>query len=53
MTNPNLTVVAKCRASNPCVFSRSDLFLDIRITNNGTTNVGFPLAFVQKERPGD
>jgi hypothetical protein len=51
MTSPNLTVVAKCRASNPCVFNGSDLFLDIRITNNGTTNVGFPLAFVQKGGP--
>jgi hypothetical protein len=51
MTNQLLTITAKCRGVDPCVFEGKDLFLDIRITNNGKSTIGFPLAFVQKAGP--
>lgn len=51
MTNPQLTIEAKCRANDPCLFDGHDLFLDVRITNNEQVDVGFPLAYVQKTGP--
>ena len=51
MTNPNLTIEAKCRASDPCLFEGRDLTLDVRITNHERVDVGFPLAYVQKTGP--
>lgn len=51
MTNQLLTITAKCRGSDPCQFVGKDLFLDISIRNNEKTEIGFPLAFVQKTGP--
>ncbi len=51
MTNPLLTITAKCRGNDPCLFEGQDLFLDIRITNNHRSELGFPLTYLQKTGP--
>ncbi len=51
MSNELLNVKAKCQGNDACVFEGRDIFLDIQITNTGTTAVGFPLEFLQKVGP--
>ena len=51
MTNQQLTIAAKCRANDRCLFEGNDLFLDISISNNENIEIGFPLAYVQKTGP--
>jgi hypothetical protein len=51
MTKPLLTVAARCRANEQCLFEGQEMFVDIAITNNQETEVGFPLEFVQKNGP--
>jgi len=51
MTNELLTVTAKCRENDQCLFEGQDMFLDISITNNSEKAIGFPLAYLQKTGP--
>ena len=51
MTNEQLSINAKCRGNDRCLFEGADIFLDITITNVGTTEVGLPLAFLQQTGP--
>ncbi len=51
MKNQLLTVKAKCKGNDQCLFEGQDIFLDIRITNNQDSGIGFPLAFRQKTGP--
>jgi hypothetical protein len=52
-TNQNqmLAISANCRGNEECLFDGQDLFLDIKITNQHNSAVGFPLAFRQKTGP--
>jgi hypothetical protein len=51
MSNPSLTIAAKCRDTEKCIFEGKDLFLDIAIGNFEKRPVGFPLAFLQGAGP--
>lgn len=51
MTNELLTITAKCRQNDQCLFEGQDMFLDISITNNHNSAIGFPLAFCQNTGP--
>ena len=51
MTNQLLTISAKCRGNDQCLFEGQDMFLDISITNNQKIEIGFPLAYLQETGP--
>jgi len=51
MSDQILTVSAKCKATDQCLFEGTDLFIDISITNNTKSDVGFPLAYIQNSGP--
>lgn len=51
MTNELLAITAKCRENDQCLFEGQDMFLDISITNNHKSGIGFPLAYLQKTGP--
>ncbi len=51
VSNSLLIVDAKCRSNAECLFEGQDIFLDISITNNQKTEIGFPLSFLRKTGP--
>jgi hypothetical protein len=51
MDNQQLTVKAKCRGNDQCLFEKSNILLDISITNNQKVEIGFPLEYVRKTGP--
>jgi hypothetical protein len=51
MSNPSLTIAAKCRDTEKCIFEGKDLFLDIAIGNADTRPIGFPLELLRQAGP--
>ncbi len=51
MKNQLLTIKAKCRGNDQCLFEGKDLFLDISIINNQEIEIGFPLEYVRARGP--
>ena len=51
MKNHLLAIKANCKGNDRCLFDGRDLFLEIRVTNTHKSEVGFPLAYVQKTGP--
>ena len=51
MQDQVFSVSAQCGGSNECLYERKDLFFDVGIKNIHATDIGFPLAFVQKAGP--
>ena len=54
MNSPNtplLTIKAKCRGNDECLFEGKNIFLDVLITNPHGFEIGFPLAFRRKTGP--
>ena len=49
--NQPLSIHAKCRGSEKCIFSGKDMFIDISIANHGLSPVGFPSALLQMTGP--
>lgn len=49
--NQLLDITAKCKGNDLCIYRGQDLFLEIRITNNQKTEIGFPLVYLQKTGP--
>jgi hypothetical protein len=51
MNSELLSVKVNCRNNEQCYFEGKDLFLDIKIFNNQSVEVGFPLEFVKDKGP--
>jgi hypothetical protein len=51
MTDQILVVKAACRGNEQCLFDGKEMFLDINITNNRETAIGFPLEYARKKGP--
>jgi hypothetical protein len=51
MKNHLLTIKAKCKGNDQCLFEGQDLFLQITITNQQPVAIGYPLAYRQKTGP--
>jgi hypothetical protein len=51
MNNETLSVRFNCRGNEQCYFEGKDIFLDIKIYNNESVEVGFPLEFVKSRGP--
>ncbi len=48
---PLLIIKANCRQNTSCIFKGEDMFIDIVITNDSKTAIGFPLDFLRKTGP--
>jgi hypothetical protein len=51
MTNQLLTITAKCKGNDKCLYEGKDLLLEISIKNEQSAAVGFPLTYRQKTGP--
>lgn len=51
MNNETLSVRVNCRGNEQCYFEGKDIFLDIKIYNNESTEVGVPLEFLESKGP--
>lgn len=51
MQTPILTVTAKCRDSNECIFDNVGIFVDLTLTNSSNDVIGVPLEFLDKLGP--
>lgn len=51
MNSAILSVKVICRENEGCLFTGKDIFLDIKIFNNESEEVGFPLEFVKSKGP--
>jgi hypothetical protein len=51
MNNETLSVRVNCRGNEQCYFEGKDIFLDIKIYNNESVEVAFPLEFVKSKGP--
>jgi hypothetical protein len=51
MSEPLLKVEATCRDNATCAFRGEDLFVDVRVTNTQSRQIGFPVDYVQTTGP--
>lgn len=51
MNNQTLSVQVHCRNNEQCFYEGKDIFLEIKIANNESTDVGFPLEFLKSRGP--
>ena len=51
MESQALTIKAKCKERDRCLFEGQDLLVDIYITNQESVPIGYPLAYRQKTGP--
>lgn len=51
MNSEPLAVSVKCRGNDECLFDGKDIFIDIVISNNEQSTVGFPLEYLKHKGP--
>lgn len=51
MTNEIVTIKARCKDNDPCLYVGHNLHLQISITNRQPVAIGYPLTFRQKTGP--